>query len=50
MRLDAKDALRGTGSTENGTLNWADTVPITAWDGVTVEAGRVTKLRLAAGR
>ena len=43
--LDAKDALRGTGS-----LNWATGTAVGSWDGVTVEGtpGRVTKLKLAS--
>ena len=40
--LDARDTLVGTGTS----LNWSASVPITGWDGVTVEGSpaRVTKL------
>ena len=43
--LSARDTLAGTGS-----LNWSADIPITAWDGVTVEGTleRVTELSLAS--
>ena len=43
--LAARDTLAGTAS-----LNWSADKAITEWDGVTVESGRVTELRLSGHR